>query len=472
VPQSQVYDEHTNPHGVRCTLTDYMINVFGPRPQDGFAGRPLGNVGFQYGLKALQAGTISPAQFVDLNQKVGAFDIDYNPTTQRADADRPALSRVYRSGAVDTAENLDKVAIIDLRGPDPGAFHDVYRTYVMRARLMREHGTAANQILWRGQAPLLGDANYVDQSIVAMDGWLSAVEHDRRGVPLARKILDDKPTTLTDRCTDGAGHEQPASTCDATVQSYSDPEIQGGMPLTHDTMRCQLKPLRRFDYGGVTFSDAQWSELQGQFTQGVCDFSKSSVDRVKTEVWQTYQDRSGKVIYGGKPLGPAPVSEPFGCLARRSPIGPRNIGRVRIGLTGGRLLKRVPGPGRSGRRAWRWCVTSSPGTVRAAFTRRGKVALVATTARRHGNRRLHPGSRVRALRRAYPRRRAIGRGLFLANPRSPRLIGVHRGRVSYIAVASRSLLRHRAALRRYLRLAGVEHAARKHKTKHKRKRRG
>jgi hypothetical protein len=117
-------------------------------------------------------------------------------------------------------------------------------------------------------------------------------------------------------------------------------------------------------------------------------------------------------------------------------------------------------------------VTSSPGTVRAAFTRRGKVALVATTARRHGNRRLHPGSRVRALRRAYPRRRAIGRGLVLANPRSPRLIGVHRGRVSYIAVASRSLLRHRAALRRYLRLAGVEHAARKHKTKHKRKRRG
>jgi hypothetical protein len=88
------------------------------------------------------------------------------------------------------------------------------------------------------------------------------------------------------------------------------------------------------------------------------------------------------------------------------------------------------------------------------------VALVATTAGRHGNRRLHPGSRTAALRRAYPRRRAIGRGLFRANPRSPRLIGVRGGRVTYIAVASRSLMHHRAALRRYLRLAGVTHAPR------------
>jgi hypothetical protein len=149
------------------------------------------------------------------------------------------------------------------------------------------------------------------------------------------------------------------------------------------------------------------------------------------------------------------VSEPFGCLARRSPIGPRNIGRVRIGLTRKRLLRRVPGAGRTTKRSWRWCVTSSKGTVRAAFTRKGKVALVVTTARRHGNRRLHPGSRARSLGRAYPRRRSIGRGVFRANPRSPRLIGVRRGKVTYIAVASRGLLRNRAALRRYLRVAGV-----------------
>ena len=50
-------------------------------------------------------------------------------------ADPVALERLYRTGAIDSANNLDKVAMIDLRGPDPGAFHDVFRTYAMRARL-------------------------------------------------------------------------------------------------------------------------------------------------------------------------------------------------------------------------------------------------------------------------------------------------------------------------------------------------
>jgi hypothetical protein len=31
VPMDKVYDENTNPNGVRGTLTDYMVNVFGPR---------------------------------------------------------------------------------------------------------------------------------------------------------------------------------------------------------------------------------------------------------------------------------------------------------------------------------------------------------------------------------------------------------------------------------------------------------
>jgi hypothetical protein len=44
----------------------------------------------------------------------------------------------------------------------------------------------------------------------------------------------------------------------------------------------------------------------------------------------------------------------------------------------------------------------------------------------------------------------VGRGLFRANARSSRLIGVRRGRISYIAVASS-----------YLRLAGLSSKPRK-----------
>jgi hypothetical protein len=311
VPPDQVFDENTNPRGVRCTLQDYMVNVFGRRPQDGFAGRPVGNVGLQYGLRALKSGRISPAQFVDLNAKIGGFDVNYNHTAARSEADRSALARVYRSGAVNTAEHLDKVAIIDFRGPDEGFFHDVYRTYVMRARLEREHGTAANQLIWRGPIPLSGDRTFSDSSILAMDEWLAAVEKDRRSVPLARKIIEDRPSSVRDRCTDGNGTDVPAARCDAVVRAYSDPEIEAGMPLTHDTMACQLKPLRRSDYRSVVFTDAQWAQLRSIFPRGVCDFSKPGLDRVRTEPWQTYQDAEGAVIYGGQPLGPVPRAKAF-----------------------------------------------------------------------------------------------------------------------------------------------------------------
>jgi X-Pro dipeptidyl-peptidase-like protein len=142
-----------------------------------------------------------------------------------------------------------------------------------------------------------------------------------------------------------------------------------------------------------------------------------------------------------------------GCLARRAPIGARNIGRVRLGLTRRALLRRVPAPRRRTERSWRWCVKGGKGTVAAAFTRRGRVALVRTTAPRHGNRRIRPGARVRAMRRAYPRSRAIGRTLVRIGPRSSRLLGIRRGKVRHVAVTSRRTIRKRTALRKYLRYA-------------------
>src|SRR3954471_11987101 len=318
VPADQVYDPKTNPKGVRCDFQDYMRNVFGPRASDGLIGRPLGNIGFQYGLKGLLAGTISPAHFVDINEKIGSFDMDYEPTPNRTEADRAALDRVYQSGAVDQADNLDKVAIIDLRGPDPGAFHDVYRTYVMRARLMRNFGTAANQVLWRGQVPLLGDANYADDAILAVDKWLAVVEKDPRDISLAKKIIEDKPKDLTDRCTDGNGHDIPAAECDAVVQAYSDPRLVAGMPMANDTIKCELKPLNRASYAPATFTDAEWATMQKTFPNGVCNYAKPGIDRKPTTPWQTYQDHDGNVIYGGRGLGAVPAAGPVQSLGLRS----------------------------------------------------------------------------------------------------------------------------------------------------------
>jgi hypothetical protein len=307
---SKQYNAKTNKKGVRCTLQDYTVNVVGRRAKDGFANRPFDNVGIQYGLKGLREGELTAAQFVDLNTNIGGLDIDGNVQKARSKADDAGLLRAYRSGLVDTASNLNNVAIIDLRGPDPGAFHDVYRTYAMRARLLRNFGTAANQVLWRGQVPLLGDGNYVDQSVFAMDKWLARVDADHRSVPLSRKIIEDKPSDLADRCTDGGGTALPSWVCDETVAAYGTPRFGADEPGTDDVLKCQLKPLRKSDYQ-VTFTADQWKRLQKAFPSGVCNYGKPGVHQIKTTTWLTYQDARGHVIYGGRPLGAPPRSVAF-----------------------------------------------------------------------------------------------------------------------------------------------------------------
>jgi hypothetical protein len=307
VPASQVYNPTTNPKGVKCDLQDYMVNVFGKK-KNGFANRPFGNDGIEYGLQGLLNGEVSPADFVDINSQVGG--LTKNDTHQRARSkpDLIGVKRAYRSGAVDSANNLNRVAIIDLRGPDPGFFHDVYRTYAMRARLLRDFGTSANQVLWRGAAPLIGDATYSDKAVMAMSHWLGRVREDHRGIPLPQKIIQDKPTTLTDRCTDGAGTDVPSQVCDETVSAYGTPRMGAGMPMTDDILECQLKPLRKGDYAPIQFTAAQWSTLKKTFPQGVCNYNKPGVDQRGAIPWLTYQNRHGHVIFGGRPLGDKPRS--------------------------------------------------------------------------------------------------------------------------------------------------------------------
>ena len=325
VPAEDTYNAETNPGGVRCTLADYMVNVFGPRSSDvwlaperqvgrGFAGLPLDNVGVQYGLSALKQGLITTEQFVDLNAKIGGGDIDINPTVGRLRADQPALANAYRSGAVNSANNLDEVAIIDLRGPDPGAFHDAYRSWAIRARLEREHGTFANHVIWFGAVPLMGDPDYGNEALVAMDRWLAAVEGDSAPGTLAQKIIRDRPGDVNDRCSQLEGLEMvslpglgPVCELKDVQTRYGTPRTVAGEGVETDLNKCTLKPLRRLDYYPITFTDAQWQRLQQAFPAGVCDWGAPGVSQADTIPWQTYQDAGGNVVYGGRTLGSAPA---------------------------------------------------------------------------------------------------------------------------------------------------------------------
>jgi hypothetical protein len=315
----------TNPTGVRCDLEDYMKNVFGPyggSNPHGYAGFPLDNVGVQYGLTALQQGLITPAQFVDLNAKIGGYDHNYDTTSGRVVADQPALPNAYRSGAVNETNNMTGLAIIDLRGPDVGTFHDAYRAWSIRARLEQVEGHfPRNDVIWFGETPLIGDIQYTTEGLEAMDTWLSAVGADHRSISLAAKVSADRPGAVHDQCSDIPGVDQVnvpgvGEVCQLPVAQtkFATPRMEAGESIATDQEKCQLQPLRRSAFYPIDFTDEQWTTLQQTFPGGVCDFGKAGVDQRRTIPWLTYQRNAAgtSVVYGGKGLGRAPANSGSG----------------------------------------------------------------------------------------------------------------------------------------------------------------
>lgn len=318
VPQDHVYGPTSNPSGVRCSAQDYMVNVFGRRPTSawgtveqqigrGFANRFLDRVGVQYGVKALQGGVITPEQFVDLNEKVGGWDIDAKWRPQRTEADLDAVSAMYRTGQLAGGAQLATVPIIDYRADQTGPdIHTNLQTEIMRKRLLSANGTAANRAVWisPGSAdpfPLPTSAYYMqlvplhEVSFLVMDEWLARVEADREKLPLAQKIIRNRPASAADGCF-ANGERADHNVC-AGYAIPSDPMLEAGMPETRDILKCQLKPLLRNDYS-VVFTDTQWARLNNAFPAGVCDWSKPGVGQVPNIPWLTFAGGPG-----GEPLG-------------------------------------------------------------------------------------------------------------------------------------------------------------------------
>src|SRR4051794_34908924 len=95
---ADAYDPAARPNAVRCSLQDYQQAIWGPRPESewgavekkighGFANRPYGNGGIQYGLRAFEANKINADEFVALNSRIGGLDIAHKPIPQRTAVD-------------------------------------------------------------------------------------------------------------------------------------------------------------------------------------------------------------------------------------------------------------------------------------------------------------------------------------------------------------------------------------------------
>ncbi|MGA8846919.1 MAG: DUF6351 family protein [Nocardioides sp.] len=319
------YDSETNPGGVRCSALDIMKNLIGPRPESawgeqekkigqGFAGLPIANVGIQYGLEPLRRGEISTQQFVDLNAKLGGLDVDLENIPERTIGDIESIGRAYRTGLINEGEHMDRVAIINFGGPDPGIAHDYAHAFWVEDRMARaQGGSTPNRVMWFGAAPLIGDPGWAVESLEAMDRWLAAVERDRSQGGLARKIAANRPADVTDRCSNvpgvlelpgGRDGEKKCVLPPSLQLHLSTPREQAGDDKFNDRVACQLRPIRRADYDFLLLplTDAQWRSMQATFPFGVCDYSKPGRGAQPNETWLTYDDGEGGVVYGGRNL--------------------------------------------------------------------------------------------------------------------------------------------------------------------------
>jgi len=312
--------------GKRCTLQDFLINIFGPRDATGYAKTPQDNVGIQYGYNAVNDGRISAEKFVTLNEQAGGYDINGQWQPARMQADPGAVETTHKSGRITHGRYLGGVAIIDRRDFNIIEEHYDFRAWVIRNRLLKEHGDYANQVIWRYKS---APANLASRAFETMNQWLMNVEADTSTRSLHEKIVANRPAAAVDSCwradlavwsTDvaycnlsaapsmsatvvGTGAAAVATPTTDEWPVYRDTRVASGEPLASDIMKCQLKPLVRADFL-VGFTDTQWNRLRAVFPNGVCDYAKPGVGQVAPEPWQSFKDGPG-----GQPLGAAPVSK-------------------------------------------------------------------------------------------------------------------------------------------------------------------
>lgn len=311
------YDPESNPRGTRCTTEDFAVGLWGRRPRSvwtsvekkigrGFANRPWSNTGVQYGLVALQSGQILPEQFVDLNEKIGGYDIDNHFVDQRTEGDTAAFPIAYTSSQVNDARRMDQVPIIDLRGSSNYEWHSNLHSHAVRERLLRANGHADNFVVFWAPTPLVVPPNVSTESFDLMNRWLTAIEADKSTTPIEVKVVRHKPAGAVNSCYIGTVKVTDFSQCRLLLPYYGTPRIAAGGPLSNHYLKCQLKPLRLADYN-VTFTDDQWTRLKAAFPKGVCDWRRAAVGERPSVAWMTFADGPGK----GRPLGPRPSSRPI-----------------------------------------------------------------------------------------------------------------------------------------------------------------
>lgn len=304
VPESIRYNPQTNAKGARPTVFDAARNIYGVDPATGFALRPFDNVGVQYGLNALNAGVITPTQFLDMNEKIGGADSDGNYIAGRAVGDPAAIQRTYQSDLLLSGHGgLANIPIFDnATSREDGGYHYGWFHWAVRERLRQANGNSNNMVMWRSINSPKGVQDVFDR-------WMTAYMSDKSDRAQITKVLANKPADAADGCWDKSEPKKfiaeelvfsskPVSECSKLYPVYSSARVEAGGPLANNVLKCQLKPVDMADYK-VPFSADEQARLEKIFAGGVCDFAKPGVNQTPNVTWPSFGPSPRNLVYSG-----------------------------------------------------------------------------------------------------------------------------------------------------------------------------
>jgi hypothetical protein len=302
---------------VKWTHWDDLRNVYGV-DADGYAKVPWDNVGVQYGLRALNEGKISAADFLKLNATVGSWKnskdmvqegcpfipalcsnpAQFDPWSRRnmrlspdggatpaprREGNMEAANAAYTSGIV--FRGAIDIPVIDWRHylEHRLDMHHSHQSFATRKRMLNFDGDASNQVIWFTDArPGTPQFDQTPRAFEVIDEWLTT---------------GTKPARAVDSCfaTDGsllysgadawAGilDSRAAGACTQAFPLFATSRIVSGGPIEGSIFKCALKPVATAvadgTYAPWSPSAPDVSRLQQIFPTGVCDYSKPDVGR-------------------------------------------------------------------------------------------------------------------------------------------------------------------------------------------------
>src|SRR5262252_1381168 len=276
VPAALRYDPGANPRGARPTVFDAARNIYGVDPQTGFALRPFDNVGVQYGLAALESGTITPPQFLDLNERIGGFDQDANFVAARSIGDAGAIKRAYQAGlTLGGGGGLRSIPVFDDGAyNDERGYHYQWFHFAIRERIAKQNGGAANHVMWRGPVQ-------AERAWSTLIDWVATRKKPAAAVDGCWSQKGSAPTFVAERQTFSSN---PDSACNTEYPSFGFTRLVAGGPLDANILKCQLKPIDPKDYP-PPFTAADLQRLRAIFPGGVCNFVKPGVNQTRVVTW-------------------------------------------------------------------------------------------------------------------------------------------------------------------------------------------